>query len=347
MNKVHYTLIIFLIGIFLGRAQTKKIFEENFSNNSKQWLEANDEKYDFFFRNGKYCIINNVNFFYGEQKKINIDENEDFIIETSIALNWKDTGIAYFIFGANVQTQNYFYFAFDKNNAYIGKFIDGQHINKSKRIKLKDFGVPNLLKIQKRNNDISFYFNNKKVLKKEYEDFFGSSFGFGVSNKQNISIDYLTAFQDINNKIPKDEYSTNKEKVTYTFKDKNKIILKKKGGVYHIPVKLNGVLDIDFIFDSGASDVSITPEIALTLIKTGTIQRSDWLKGAYYKFADGSIAESKRFKLKSVKVGNKIVYNVTCSISNHLSAPMLLGQSVMEKFGKYTFDYKTNELIID
>lgn len=127
----------------------------------------------------------------------------------------------------------------------------------------------------------------------------------------------------------------------------NRITLRKKGGVYQIPVKLNNVLDIDFIFDSGASGVSITPEIALTLIKAGTIKKSDWLEGAYYQFADGSFAKSKRFILKSVKVGNKTVYNITCRISNNLNAPMLLGQSVMEKFGKYTFDYKTNELIID
>ena len=118
------TLILFFISA-ISNSQTKKIFSENFNDNNKKWLEAKNEHYDFFFRNGKYCIINNVDFFYGENKDIIIDETENFILESSIALNWNTDGFAYFAFGANRTTQNYFYFAFNKDKGYIGKFIDG------------------------------------------------------------------------------------------------------------------------------------------------------------------------------------------------------------------------------
>jgi aspartyl protease family protein len=127
----------------------------------------------------------------------------------------------------------------------------------------------------------------------------------------------------------------------------NIVKVKKSNGVYSVPVELNGVLKIDFIFDSGASDVSISPDVAMTLLRTGTIKKEDWLEGAYYKFADGSVAKSKRFKLSSIKVGNKIIRDVTCSISNSIDAPMLLGQSVLSRFGKYTFDNVNQKLIID
>ena len=123
--------------------------------------------------------------------------------------------------------------------------------------------------------------------------------------------------------------------------------VKQKGGVYEVPIELNGVLKIDFIFDSGASEVSISPDIALTLIKTGTLTEKDWLPGAYYSFADGSSAKSERFILRSVKIGDKIIYDVTCSISNSINAPILLGQSVLSKFGKYTFDNQKKKLIIE
>ena len=125
------------------------------------------------------------------------------------------------------------------------------------------------------------------------------------------------------------------------------IKLKKSGGVYEIPVELNGVLKINFIFDSGASDVSISPDVALTLIRTGTIEDDDWLEGQFYRFADGSQAKSMRFKLKSINVGGKIIKDVTCSISNNLEAPMLLGQSALRMFGRYTFDYSSDKLIIE
>ena len=136
-------------------------------------------------------------------------------------------------------------------------------------------------------------------------------------------------------------------KIEPNMNNNNEVAVKKVGGVYSLPVELNEVLKINFIFDSGASDVSISPDVALTLLKAETIKDSDWLQGEYYKFADGSIAKSKRFKLKSLKIGNKVIRNVTCSISNSIDSPMLLGQSVLNKFGKYTFDNKRQLLIFE
>jgi aspartyl protease family protein len=113
----------------------------------------------------------------------------------------------------------------------------------------------------------------------------------------------------------------------------------KKSGVYEVPVTLNNVLSIYFVIDSGAADISISPDVALTLIRTKTIKKKDWLSGAIYRFADGSIAKSQRFKLRSVKIGDVELKNVTCSISNSLDAPMLLGQSALQKLKRYSIDY--------
>lgn len=121
---------------------------------------------------------------------------------------------------------------------------------------------------------------------------------------------------------------------------KKVIPLNKIGGVYEVAVTLNNVLTIGFIVDSGASDVSISPDVALTLIKTKTIGDKDWLPGVYYRFADGSTAKSARFKLRAVKIGERELRNVTCSISNSVAAPMLLGQSALEKLGRYSIDYE-------
>ena len=120
----------------------------------------------------------------------------------------------------------------------------------------------------------------------------------------------------------------------------NEIKLISVGGVYEIPVLLNDVLKINVIIDSGAADVSIAPDVALTLIRTGTIKKSDWLTGQVYLFADGSKAKSERFNLRSITIGNKTFKNVTCSIAKTIESPMLLGQSVLKKLGRYTIDYK-------
>ena len=123
------------------------------------------------------------------------------------------------------------------------------------------------------------------------------------------------------------------------------IPMTKVNGVYEIPITINDVLKINFIFDAGASDVSISPDVALTLIRTGTVSDSDFKGSETYKFADGTIAKSKVFIIKEIQIGDKKVKNVKASISKSINAPLLLGQSVLSKFGKVTVDY-AREIIL-
>ena len=124
-------------------------------------------------------------------------------------------------------------------------------------------------------------------------------------------------------------------------------MVKGESGVYEVPVMLNGVLKINFIFDSGASDVSISPDVALTLMRTGTIKQSDFVGSQKYQFADGSTATSRVFILHEIKLGKKTLRNVRASISGSIDAPMLLGQSVLQQFGKFTIDNANHSLTIE
>jgi clan AA aspartic protease (TIGR02281 family) len=123
-------------------------------------------------------------------------------------------------------------------------------------------------------------------------------------------------------------------------------MIKTQGGTYDIPVQINGVLKINFILDSGASDVSISADVALTLLKTGTVSDNDFIGTQEYKFANGSVATSKVFLLNEIKIGGFIIKKVRASISNSIDAPMLLGQSVLQRLGKFTIDNSNHTLII-
>lgn len=136
---------------------------------------------------------------------------------------------------------------------------------------------------------------------------------------------------------------------TYTEPEKKlfkniEVKLESSGGVFEFPVVLNGVLKINVILDSGAAEVSMSPDILTTLIKTKTIKDSDFLPGKIYSFADGSKAKSMRFNLSSLQIGTKVLHNVECGIANSIDAPMLLGQSALQKLGKYIIDYKKGTL---
>jgi uncharacterized protein YecT (DUF1311 family) len=57
----------------------------------------------------------------------------------------------------------------------------------------------------------------------------------------------------------------------------DEVSLTKSGGVYMVPVLLNGFLPLPFIVDSGATDVSLPADVVLTLLRTGTIRDNDFI----------------------------------------------------------------------
>ena len=123
------------------------------------------------------------------------------------------------------------------------------------------------------------------------------------------------------------------------------IPLNKEGGLYTIPVEINGVLTLQFILDSGAAEVLIPADVALTLIRAGTIQQSDFLPGRTYTLADGTTVQSPRFILRRLKIGTRLLTQVPASIGN-LSSMLLLGQSVLERFGTWSMDNQRRMLVL-
>jgi predicted aspartyl protease len=106
------------------------------------------------------------------------------------------------------------------------------------------------------------------------------------------------------------------------------VALLSKGGVYTVPVAINGVLTLNFIIDSGASEVQIPADVVLTLVRTQTILPTDFLPGREYSLADGSVVKSPRFVIRELRIADHRLTNVTASISAIEGEP-LLGQSLL------------------
>lgn len=126
----------------------------------------------------------------------------------------------------------------------------------------------------------------------------------------------------------------------------NTIRIRKKGGVYFVPIQINGV-DMEFIFDTGASDIVMSSVEAAFLVKQGKLTEQDIIGQASYQIADGSISTGTVINLKTVKIGNKTLYNVKASIVENINAPLLLGQSALSQFGKINIDYQNNQIIFE
>jgi hypothetical protein len=96
------------------------------------------------------------------------------------------------------------------------------------------------------------------------------------------------------------------------------------GGTFKVPVTINGQLTLKFVVDSGASDVSIPADVVGTLVRTETITDADFLGKQTYQMADGSTVPSMRFVIRSLKVGDKTLENVSGSIAP-VAGSLLLG----------------------
>ena len=81
------------------------------------------------------------------------------------------------------------------------------------------------------------------------------------------------------------------------------IHLNKWRGVYALPVKVNGVLTLNFVLDTGAAEVNIPSGVASRLLRNGTIGQEDFLPGRIYQLADGSLVKSSRVILKRTRPG--------------------------------------------
>lgn len=131
-----------------------------------------------------------------------------------------------------------------------------------------------------------------------------------------------------------------------SFNTKSIVRMRNANGVYYVPCKINGT-EMQFIFDTGASDITMSATEAIFLYKQGKLRADDFIGAQEYLIADGSVHEGVIVMLRTVEIGNRTLKNVQASIVNNFEAPLLLGQSALSKFGIISIDYKRNEIAFE
>src|SRR5438132_5994449 len=67
------------------------------------------------------------------------------------------------------------------------------------------------------------------------------------------------------------------------------------GGTFSVAVRLNDSISLNFVLDTGATDVAIPADVVSTLLRTGTLTERDFVGRVTYVMADGSKLPSLRF----------------------------------------------------
>ncbi|MBK6330995.1 MAG: retroviral-like aspartic protease family protein [Bacteroidetes bacterium] len=121
--------------------------------------------------------------------------------------------------------------------------------------------------------------------------------------------------------------------------------MRKQSGVYYLPCKVNG-LKLDSILDTGASNISISLSEALFMLKNGYLDEDDIRGSSYAQLANGELVKNTEIRIRKLLIGDLELKNIKAGIINNIDAPLLLGQSLLSRFGKVTIDYDNNLLII-
>ena len=175
----------------------------------------------------------------------------------------------------------------------------------------------------------------------------------------NFSSDHITAWvynsdgDCVNNQITgfseitKDKAPIIKENLpTYNESFKTIIKLEVENGVLHIPVTINSV-EMYFIFDTGAGLISISQTVADDLYKQGKLKEKDFIGKGLFSDANDDITECTIINLSIVTIANRELRFVQACVSQRQNAPLLFGQSALQKFGKVSIDYSTKEIIFE
>ncbi len=117
----------------------------------------------------------------------------------------------------------------------------------------------------------------------------------------------------------------------------------KEGGVTKVKCEING-LPLHFVFDTGASDVTISAVEASFMFKNDYLSRHDVIGSQRYMDANGDVNEGTVINLKTVSFGGLELNNIRASVVHSQHAPLLLGQSVLQKLGKIEID-NTKQLL--
>ena len=127
--------------------------------------------------------------------------------------------------------------------------------------------------------------------------------------------------------------------------DISEIPFTKESGVYKVKCQING-LPLHFVFDTGASDVTLSMTEASFMMKNGYLSGNDVIGSQRYMDADGDISVGTVINLKDVNFGGQTLKNVRASVVRNQKAPLLLGQSVLGRLGKIEIDNQKHVLII-
>lgn len=143
----------------------------------------------------------------------------------------------------------------------------------------------------------------------------------------------------------KQKFSKSSENINGGEQITTEIPFTKENGICNVKCKIND-LPLYFVFDTGASTVSLSMVEATFMMKNGYLDKKDVIGSQYFLDANGNVSEGTTINIGRVDFGGLKLENVRASVVRNQKAPLLLGQSVLGRLGKIEIDNEKRVLKI-
>ncbi len=113
-------------------------------------------------------------------------------------------------------------------------------------------------------------------------------------------------------------------------------LIKGDANMHMIDIDFNGVKE-KFIFDTGASNIFMTPSLLSKIKSSGAKVESLNIKNTNAEIANGELIPIEYVRLSNVKIGNFIINNLIVSVSFNDNSSLLFGKGALNKFKNFSF----------
>jgi tetratricopeptide (TPR) repeat protein len=190
--KSYINTVIFLFFSSTSFSQ-KVIFFDSFDDNKQNWEISNNERESAKIADGKYILKTfDEDIWHWFTKEIKLDRNKNVSLEANIILNKYSNNNSNFgvVFGGADQSNNFqILYSPQYNRIYGYALQNGKYYQLFDAIdNIKLLSNTGKFKIVFTNEDCSFYFNERLMVKTKPISFLGAKTGFIVSVKTEISV---------------------------------------------------------------------------------------------------------------------------------------------------------------
>ena len=152
-----------------------------------------------------------------------------------------------------------------------------------------------------------------------------------------------------NDFVPKTKVAKNapatKIEMVVNPEENNVPFTKTKDGLRLATCYISG-LTTEFLYDAKEKEFFISPTVTMKLLKDGVIDKMSFEGDPTKILGEGTVADKAVVTIKEIRIGKNLVKNLKATVNKKVTS-LQFGDQVLRKFGKYSIDDTSSEIIFE